>query len=89
MASTLWIPAFAGMTGAKTNLETYPRKPMKGEGIRRLLFVLDFGRLAWFANFWIPAFAGMTGAKMNFETYPCKPIKGEGIYRSRFIPDFG
>ena len=29
-----WIPAFAGMTGANTNFETYPCKPMKGEGIR-------------------------------------------------------
>ena len=34
---------------------------MKGEGIRRLLFVLDFARRA----LWIPAFAGMTGDSWN------------------------
>ena len=32
MAATVWIPAFAGMTVAKTNFETYPCKPIKGEG---------------------------------------------------------
>ena len=42
MAAIVWIPAFAGMTGAKTYSATYPCKPIKGEGIRRLLFVLDF-----------------------------------------------
>ena len=57
---------------------------MKGEGIRRLLFVLDFG---W-RSFWIPAFAGMTGdnlsggatiAYLNLaQTCPCKPFMGEG-----------
>ena len=46
MIATLWIPAFAGMTGVKTNSETYPCKYMKGEGIRWLLFVLDFVWLA-------------------------------------------
>jgi len=61
LAGTLWIPAFAGMTGAKTNSETYPCKPIKGEGIRWLLFVLDF---VWRAV-WIPAFAGMTGANLS------------------------
>ena len=30
--ANLWIPAFAGMTGAKTNFETYPCKPFTGEG---------------------------------------------------------
>ena len=38
------------------NSKTYPCKPIKGEWIRWLLFVLDF---VWRA-FWIPAFAGMT-----------------------------
>ena len=52
---------------------------MKGEGIRWLQFVLDFGWRAWLKTVWIPAFAGMTGAKTNFETYHCKPIKGEEI----------
>ena len=49
LSETLWIPAFAGMTGAKTNFETYPCKPIKEEGIRWLLFVLDLGWRAWFA----------------------------------------
>ena len=35
MIATVWIPAFAGMTEAKTNFETYPYKPIKGEGICR------------------------------------------------------
>ena len=52
----IWIPAFAGMTGANRSggativplnlAQTCPCKPMKGEGIRRLLFVLGFGWLA-------------------------------------------
>ena len=61
-------------------------QPIKGEGIRWLLFMPDFGWLN-FAILWIPAFAGMTGAKTNFETYPCKPIKGEGIRCPRFHGD--
>ena len=86
VSETLWIPAFAGMTGAKTKSKTYPCKPVKGEGIRCPLFVLDFGWRACprfreddVAGLWIPAFAGMTGAKTNLETCPYKPIKGEGI----------
>ena len=34
---------------------------MKGEGIRWLLFVPDFGMAGLVASVWIPAFAGMTG----------------------------
>ena len=47
LAATVWIPAFAGMTGAKTNSKTYPCKPIKGEGIRWLGFGLGFGWRAW------------------------------------------
>jgi len=47
LAISAWIPAFAGITDAKTNSKTYPCKPIKGEGIRWLGFVLDFGWLAW------------------------------------------
>ena len=39
-----------GATRASLNLaSTYPCKPIKGEGIRWLVFVLDFGWLTWFA----------------------------------------
>ena len=61
LVATVWIPAFAGMTEAKTNFETYPCKPIKGERIRWLQFVLDFMA----STVWIPAFAGMTGANWN------------------------
>ena len=71
LATTLWIPAFAGMTEAKWSVgatiarlnlaSTYPYKPIKGEWIRWLLFGLGFGWL----TIWIPAFAGMTGASGN------------------------
>ena len=45
LAATVWIPAFAGMTGA-TNSKTYPCKPMKGEGIRwRYLYLISDGEL--------------------------------------------
>ena len=44
----------------KTKFETYPCKPIKGEGIRWLQFILDFGWLSMAATVWIPAFAGMT-----------------------------
>ena len=41
--------------------QTYPCKPIKGEGIRWLVFVLDFGMSDLAATVRIPAFAGMTG----------------------------
>ena len=63
MVAILWIPAFAGMTEAKTNFETYPCKPMKGEGIRRLGAAAWFQVVRLFADLWIPAFAGMTGGR--------------------------
>jgi len=90
-----------GATIASLNLaSTYPCKPLNGEGIRWLLFALDF---AWRA-IWIPAFAGMTvieggndggnrsgGAvivPLNLaSTYPCKHMKGEGIRCPRFCGD--
>ena len=53
LAASDWIPAFAGMTGAKTN---------KGSA-GWYLYLISEADLA--ASDWIPAFAGMTGAKPN------------------------
>ena len=63
MASTIWIPAFAGMT----KIKTYPCKPIKGEGICRSRFVHDLEVANLASILWVPAFAGMTKIK----TYPC------------------
>ena len=38
LAATVWIPAFAGMTGAKTNFGTCPCKPIKGDGVAAHVF---------------------------------------------------
>ena len=40
---------------------------MKGEGIRWLLFALDFGMAGLIAGVWIPAFAGMTEWRMGLQ----------------------
>ena len=66
----------------------HPYKPIKGEGIRWLQSVLDFGLRTRFANAASPS-RSTFARRTKIKTYPCKPIKGEEICRSRFMLDFG
>ena len=63
----------AGGTPALPDSQTYPYKPIKGEGTRWLLFMPDFGWLIWFAVPTSPSHSDLRQKDEVRNLHPCKP----------------